>query len=255
LHLRLLGFIIAGLIGGSILASTGIIGPILIPALLPMGLPSGVARGTTLVSELLMTLSCVLGHRKERNVDKLVILALLPGAATVVLGAKVSVQFPELHMKLAIGILEMIIGVTVVFRTRKMQGKEGPEATVRTKADVPKFVIAAILAGAAKGFFGMGWGPIVVGSLVLLGVKSQIAVGSSLVVRLLLDSLGGITYLSMNLVDFEATIALAVAGALIAPPTVKWTKGRKEETLRTFVGGMITIVGAIVIAKELLSLY
>jgi len=253
--LRLLGFIIAGLIGGSILASTGIIGPILIPALLLMGLPSGVARGTTFVSELLMTLSCVLGHRKERNVDRLVTLALLPGVVTGVLGATVSVQLPELHMKLAVGILEMIIGATVVFRASKMQGREGPEATVRTKADVPKFVIAAILGGTAKGFFGMGWGPIVVGSLVLLGVKSRIAVGSSLVGRLLLDSLAGITYLSMNLVDFEATIALAVAGALIALPTVRWTKGRKEETLRTFVGGMITIVGAIVIAKELLSLY
>lgn len=253
--LSIFGFIIAGLIGGFILASTGVIGPILVPALLFLGLSSGVARGTTLVSELLMSLFCVVGHKWERNIDKRVTLALLPGAATVVLGAKISVQFPESFMKLAIGILEMIIGIIVICKTIKLGGEEGPDVTVKTKTDMAKFMIAAIFAGMVKGFFGMGWGPIVVGLLVLLGIKSRIAVGSSLVIRLLLDCSGGITYLSMNLVDFNAVVALTIPGALMALPTVKWTTESKEKTLRTFLGGIITIFGAAVIITELISVY
>jgi len=61
--LSFLGFIVVGLVGGALLASTGVIGPFLVPALLLLGLSPDVARGTTLVSELMMTLISVIGTK------------------------------------------------------------------------------------------------------------------------------------------------------------------------------------------------
>jgi uncharacterized membrane protein YfcA len=249
--LHIIYFIIVGLIGGAILASTGVIGPFLIPTLLFLGLPSGVARGTTLVSEIPLSLICVIGHKKERNIDKRVTLALLPGAVFVVLGANLSVQVPELPMKLLIGIAEMVIGITLIYKAVKWVNTQSSVITVKTKTDIAKLMTAAVFAGLAKGFFGLGWGPISVGLLVLLGIKSKIAVGSSLVIRFLLGCFGGVTYASMNLVNINVAIVLALAGAVIALPAIKLTTEAKEEKFRAFLGGIITFLGALVIINTM----
>ncbi len=243
-----------GLIGGTILASTGIIGPFLIPALLFSGILSPVARGTTLVSEILLSLVCVIGHKRERNIDKRVTLALLPGAATVVLGANVSIQVPELPMKLAIGIVEIIIGMIITYTTVKWTNEQVPEATIKTKTAMAKFMTAAFFAGLAKGFFGMGWGPISVGLLVLLGIKPRIAVGSSLVIRFLIGCFGGITYASMNLVDINVAITLTLAGTVTALPVIKLTTKTMEKKFRAFLGFVIALLGVLVIINGLISI-
>ena len=69
----------------------------------------------------------------------------------------------------------------------------------------------SLLAGFAKGFFGVGWGPLDIGLFIILGINPRIVVGSSLVIRLILDCMGGITYASMNLVDYNAAIILTLA--------------------------------------------
>ncbi len=252
--MSVLYFVMVGLIVGAVLASTGVIGPFLIPALLFFGLSSSVARGTTLVSELLMTLICVIGHKRKRNIDKRVTLALLPGAVFVILGAHISIQVPELPMNLALGIVEMVIGITVMGTTVNSADNHTSEDTIKTKTAMAKFMIAAAFAGTAKGFFGMGWGPISVGSLLLLGVKARIAVGSTLVIRLLLDCLGGISYASMNLVDINVAITLTLAGAVTAIPAVRLTTKTEEKKFRVVLGSMIILLGALVIVKALISI-
>ncbi len=203
------------------------------------------------MSEIPLSLICVIGHKKERNIDKRVTLALLPGAVFVVLGANLSIQVPELPMNLLIGIAEMVIGITLTYIAIKWVNRQAPVTTVKTKTDIAKFMIAAIFAGLAKGFFGLGWGPISVGLLVLLGIKSRIAVGSSLVIRFLLDCFGGVTYASMNLVNINVAIALTLAGAVIALPAIKLTTEAKEEKIRAFLGGVIILLGALVIINTL----
>ncbi|UCC28375.1 MAG: sulfite exporter TauE/SafE family protein, partial [Candidatus Bathyarchaeota archaeon] len=114
-----------------------------------------------------------------------------------------------------------------------------------------KLMVVAIFAGFAKGFFGIGWGPFVIGLLVLLGVKPQIAVGSSLAVRLLIDCLGGISYASMNLVDVDIAVVLTVAGAITAVPAIKLATRASEKTSRIILGGVITLLGALVTINAL----
>jgi len=239
---------------GVMLASTGAIGPLLVPLLLFLGFSSDIARGTTLVSESLMTLVSIIGYKKARNIDKRVTLAFVPGAVTVALGANASFRFPELFMKLTIGMFETIIGTALIYTTVKCVNEQ-PSKTVGSSTNMIKLMLVTILAGFAKGFFGMGWGPLGVGSFVLLGIDSRIVVGSSLVARLLLDGVGGVTYASMNLVDINAVIALTLAGCATVPLTIKFTSTASEKTLRAVLGWIFTLLGALVIIEAITHIH
>ena len=110
--------------------------------------------------------------------------------------------------------------------------------------------IVALFAGFAKGFFGAGWGPIGIGLFIFLGIDPRIAVGSSLIVRLLLDCVGGFTYVGMNLVDYNTVMYLTASGSFTAYIAYKLTKGASSRTLEIYLGLIIMILGALVIAVQ-----
>jgi hypothetical protein len=253
--LSIAGFILIGLAGGAILASTGVIGPFLVPALLLLGIPSDVTRGTVLLSELLITVVSIVGHKKVGNFDKLVILAFLPGALTVFLGANMSVRLPESLMKLTIGLFEMVIGAMLICATLNWASKKHSKTTVDSVTIMAKLMFVAVLAGFAKGFFGAGWGPLGIGMFILLGIDPRVVVGSSLVIRLLLDAVGGMTYATMNLLDINAVVILALAGCLAVPLGVKLTKIASERTFRIVLGAFIILLGALVLVEAIMLGY
>lgn len=246
----MLGFIIIGLVSGALLASTGIVGPFLVPALILSGLPSDFARGTTLTSELLMTLVSAIGHGRQRNLDKRIIAAYLPGAFAVIFGANISFNFSEVIMRPIIGVFEIAIGLLIILFTLK----SNEEADVRPAQTIApttmvKLMVVALLAGFTKGFFGAGWGPIGVGLFILLGISPRIVVGSSLVIRLLLDITGGATYAFVGLVNYNAVIILTLAGCVSALFAVKITGMISERKMRALIGGVIAILGVLVVLE------
>jgi len=244
--LNIVGLIFAGLVGGAILGLTGTIGPFLIPMLLFLGFPSSVARGTCLISELLMTLVSIIVYKKANNLDKRMILAYLPGAITSVLGAIVSFSISEQLMKLFIGIFEIALGVMMTYTTLKETGKQYSKTVIGTYV-MAKLMVVSVFAGFAKGFFGVGWGPLGVGLFILLGLDPRIVIGSSLTIRLILDCAGGITYATVSMVDFNAVLVLTLAGALVVPLVVRLTKKVSEKNLFIFLGAVIVILGALVV--------
>jgi len=151
-------------------------------------------------------------------------------------------------MKLLIGVFEMIIGVLIILITIKLVHKHEANDTI-TVSTMIKLAVVAIFAGFTKGFFGAGWGPIGIGMSVLLGINPRIVVGSSLVIRLLLDITGGVTYAMMNLIDANVVIVLVISGCIASLLAVKLTKIISEKSLRIFLGTMITILGALVIIE------
>jgi uncharacterized membrane protein YfcA len=253
--LSIAGFILIGLAGGAILASTGVIGPFLVPALLLLGIPSDVTRGTVLLSELLITVACIIGHKKVGNFDRRVILAFLPGAFTVFLGANMSVRLPESFMKVTIGLFEMVIGAMLICATLSWAGEQHSKTSVDSVTIMAKLMFVAVLAGFAKGFFGAGWGPLGIGMFILLGIDPHVVVGSSLVIRLLLDAVGGMTYATMNLLDINVVVVLALAGCLAVPLGVKLTKIASERTFRIVLGAFITLLGALVLVEAIMLGY
>ena len=223
------------------LASTGMIGPFLVPALLLLGLHSDVARGTTIVSELLMTCFSVIVHRNR--LDKRVILAFLPGALTVFLGANASLAFQEELMKKAIGVFEVVIGTAILLNTR--WSRRQYTRTVDSRVELVVLMLISVLAGFAKGFFGAGWGPLGIGLFLVAGLDPSIVVGSSLTSRVVLDVVGGVTYLSMNSVDYNVTVILTVAGCTAALLSVKWITAISKETLSLIIGLMVVFLGVV----------
>ncbi|MCS7115488.1 MAG: sulfite exporter TauE/SafE family protein [Nitrososphaerota archaeon] len=246
-----LGLIIIGLVAGALLASTGIIGLFLVPALILLGLPSDFARGTTLVSELLMTLVSVVGHGRRRNLDKRIIAAYLPGAFAVIFGANMSFKYPEPLMRLLVGIFEIVIGLLIILFFLKSNEKAKVEpARDITPSTMIKLMIVALLAGFTKGFFGAGWGPIGIGLFILFGITPHIVVGSSLVIRLLLDIAGGATYAFVGLVDYNAVVLLTLAGCVSALFAIKITRMISERKMRIFIGSVITLLGILVVLES-----
>ena len=234
-----------GLVGGALLASTGMIGPFLIPVLMLLGFPSGLARGTCLISELLMTFFSVVVHGKAKNLNKRVILAFSPGAVVVVLGAMLSVEYSESFMRLAIALFEVVIGVIMIYSTwTQLDGQYSKNITNKT---LIKLTPVSALAGFIKGFFGAGWGPIGVGLFTLVEIDPRIVVGSSLFIRLFLDSSGGLTYASMRLVDFSAALIISLAGCITVLPSVRLMTKVSGRTLRTFLGGIIILLGVLLV--------
>lgn len=241
--LFILGLI--GLVGGALLASTGMIGPFLIPVLMFLGFPSGLARGTCLISELLVTFFSVVVHGRAKNLNKRVILAFSPGAVVVVLGAVVSIQFSESFMRLAIALFEVVIGVVMIYSTwTRLDRHYSKEITNKT---LIKLTPISGLAGFVKGFFGAGWGPIGVGLFTLMEIDPRIVVGSSLFIRLFLDSSGGLTYTSMGLVDFNSALIISLTGCITVLPSVRLMTKASGRTIRTFLGGIIILLGVLLV--------
>jgi uncharacterized membrane protein YfcA len=214
--------------------------------LLFLGFASGVARGTCLISELLMTLVSAIVYKRANNFNKRIILANLPGAITGVLGAIVSFNLPESWMNLSIGIFEIALGVIMVSTTLKENSKRYSKTIAGTNV-MAKLMVVSVFAGFTKGFFGAGWGPIGIGLFILLGLDPRTVIGSSLVVRLLLDCASGLTYVTFSMVDFYAVVILTLAGAMAVPIVVKLTKNVSDKNLCMFLGGVIVILGALIV--------
>ncbi|MBS7614208.1 sulfite exporter TauE/SafE family protein [Candidatus Bathyarchaeota archaeon] len=245
--------VISGLLGGAILGSSGMIGPFIIPVLMLLGFSSDVARGTCLLSELLVTAIGAIEHKKAKNVDKNIILAFLPGVLTVFLGAYLSVNLPESIMKVAIGVFEVAIGIAIFFTVKNKIDERG-FGRITKKLLMKKLIIISLLAGFVKGFFGAGWGPIGIGLYIVLGIDPAIVVGSSLIVRLILDFAGGLTYASMNLFNFEAFIVLTLSGCFSVSWAVKVTKMFSQKGMRVFLGFSVIFLGLLVIIDAILLL-
>ena len=150
--------LVIGLLGGVILASVGIIGPFVLPLLLILGYSPDIARGTMLASELLVTVISAAAHRRLGKVDKRIVAAYIPGALTVIIGARVSIEVSVSEMRLAIGFFEVLMGVLIIVMTVRNVPRYKKMDKPFSKGLMRRLIVVSTIAGFAKGFFGAGWG-------------------------------------------------------------------------------------------------
>lgn len=149
-------------------------------------------------------------------------------------------------MRKAIGIFEVVIGVVILLNTRWPRREY--VRSVYSKLELVVLMLISMLAGFAKGFFGAGWGPLGIGLFLVAGLDPSIVVGSSLTSRVVLDVVGGATYMSMNLMDYNVAVALTVSGCAAALLSVKWIDAVSEEKLSAIVGFVVVFLGVLFFA-------
>lgn len=195
------GYLIIGLIAGLLAGLLGIGGGIVVvPALSWLLIWQGgttqqaamhYAIASSIACIVLTTLVSALSHKKEGNVNWLILRSLLPGLLSgSVIGAWVAHLLPASWLQLIFSVFALIIAVHLVLKKQA--------AHLNTTAQWPK-VIISILIGFGSGFIasliGLGGGVILVPVFLFFNLSANNAVGTSSVCTLFVSVAALIMYL------------------------------------------------------------
>jgi uncharacterized membrane protein YfcA len=216
---------VAVAVGAGISAtSVGVYGAVLVPGLLLIGIEAREATAISLLLQVLVIPIGAFGHAAVGNVRGAIVRPLLVGGITgSVIGALAASAVSGALISRAIAFIIIVLGVVVLISLRV--GRLG--ATDRSAPSARRVSGIGFVAGAATGISGAGWGPLGIKLLLLAGVDAKIAIGSSLVGRVLIATsalltyeLAGASHISdinpaLFLVLFASSIAAMLPGVLI----------------------------------------
>lgn len=213
-----------------------------------------IAVGTSLPVIIPTALTGAVAYRRAGLIDGRTGLAIgLVGALFSVLGAwgTVLVGGETIMFLTAALIAWMAIDMGIMaFRPERDQSKLATEQA-RTRSWVWVGVLGAIT-GLYSGFLGLGGGFVVVPALMrYFGFDAKRAIGTSLLVVLMLAVPGTITHYLLGHVDLGMAISISVGvvpGSLIG---AKVTELSKERTVRVGFALMLLVVGALLALGEL----
>ncbi|MFY0408479.1 sulfite exporter TauE/SafE family protein [Solicola sp. PLA-1-18] len=235
----LVGFF-AQMIDGSLGMAYGVTSSTL---LIATGTQAAVSGAVVHLSELGTTLASGASHWKFGNVDwRLVSILAVPGGIGAYAGATfLSGLDPETATPIVSAVL-LLLGVYVLYRFVAIGGRR-PEF----KGKLPAVFLAplGLVAGAVDGFGGGGWGPVGTPALLSSGkVEPRKAVGSidtSEFVVALGASIGFLTALGTEDIDFGFVGALLVGGVIAAPIAAYVVKLLPARVLGVGAGGLIIL--------------
>lgn len=244
---------LVGILSGWIVgASAAGWGALSVPLLILLGVEPLVAISSSLLASILLSLLGGMSHWRydPSRVTGLPAL-LLGGVGGAFVGSLVSPTLPGPILKLLIGVTTLTMGLLTLVR----QNGCGLEDPIDLKAEKWKqkrpaiFGIGAV-AGASAGAFGTGWGPIGVTLLIWAGIPPHTVIGSSLMCRTLVAGTASISYLlGSDLFRWEVFLPLFLSGAGGVLLGVRTSNGLSPRRLRKFLGGVVSLLGAITIAK------
>lgn len=223
-------------------------GTILTPVLLILGFTPLQVVPVLLMSE---TLSGILGgvlHHGLGNVDfragtdaRRIMLVLagfsILGTLTAV---AVAIQIPAFWVKLYIG--AMIVAISVFLLWRRV----APGAFAWWK-----IVALAVVSAFNKGISGGGYGPLVTGGQVVLGVEEKRAIGTTTLSEGLVCLVGLVAYLIGREGELAWDLALPVVlGAMASVPMAAWTvRILPPDLLRPAMGWATLFLGLLLLIK------
>ncbi|MDO9379497.1 MAG: sulfite exporter TauE/SafE family protein [Nocardioidaceae bacterium] len=235
----LVGFF-AQLIDGSLGMAYGVTSSTL---LIATGTQAAVSGAVVHLSELGTSLASGASHWKFGNVDwRLVGIMAVPGGIGAYIGATFLSSLDADTATPVVAVVLFVLGVYVLWRFMSLGGRR-PEF----KGTLPVTFLAplGLVAGAVDGFGGGGWGPVGTPALLSSGkVEPRKAVGSidtSEFVVAVGASIGFLTALGSENIDFGFVLALLVGGVIAAPIAayvVRWLPAR---VLGVGAGGLIIL--------------
>lgn len=172
---------------------------------------------------------------------KIVLLIASCSIIGTLAAVSIAVSLPKLYLKLYIGILVFMIGITILVTARMEYGFSWKKIT-----------FLGLFASFNKGISGGGYGPVVTGGQLLAGVEGKNAIGITSLAEGLTCFIGVMAYLvAKNSIEWRLAIFLITGAIFSVPLSVYTVKKMKTRVLRSFMGIAAVILGLITLVKVL----
>ncbi len=172
---------------------------------------------------------------------KIVLLIASCSIIGTLAAVSIAVSLPKLYLKLYIGILVFLIGITILVTARMEYGFSWKKIT-----------FLGLFASFNKGISGGGYGPVVTGGQLLAGVEGKNAIGITSLAEGLTCFIGVMAYLvAKNSIEWRLAIFLITGAIFSVPLSVYTVKKMKTRVLRSFMGIAAVILGLITLVKVL----
>lgn len=222
-------------------------GTTLTPVLLIMGFSPLQIVPAVLFSEFISGISAGGLHHRIGNVDlkpgtqagkSMLILAFCSIVGTVI-AVFFALSLPKVAVKSYIGIMILLIGLFIILGNRVI----GSFAW-------SKIIGLGTIAAFNKGISGGGYGPLVTGGQVMIGVPGKNAIGVTSFAEGLVCLVGLILYIIFHgWLDWSLAIPLTI-GAAVSVPAATWTvKVLPEQFLRRYIGYATIFLGVLTLIK------
>jgi hypothetical protein len=225
-------------------------GTVLTPILLILGFKAIHVVPAILFSEFITGMSAGFFHHKLGNVNlgrkteargivKIIVIFSIAGTALAVF---LMINLPKFIVKIYIAVMLLSIGLFI------MVGKK-----ILGEYSRRKIMGLGAIAAFNKGISGGGYGPLVTGGQVILGVPEKEAVGITSLAEGIVCITGLILYAVTNgLPDWGIALPLAIGGIMSVPISAWTVKVLPASLLRRYIGYATIFLGLLTLAKILL---
>jgi len=222
-----------------------------------------IAVGTSLAVIIVTSAAAAYSHGKRGFVDKTICLSLIvTGIPTSILSGWIASNVADSYLRVSFGILLFIIGFDLALSKKEGRASIGK----RRMSFVKGGLLTGAIAGILSGYLGVGGGIIAVPMLIiLLGLDSHKAVGTSSAMVAILGLSGALTYaLTGNIkmprlpgtLGFIHIYAFALIAFFSIPTAMlgaKLSAATKPNILERIFGMFLIIVAARMIMKSILG--
>ena len=224
-------------------------GTIVTPSLLLIGYDAQEIVPTVLLSELLSGFAAAFFHNEIRNVElglsgkdfKPAAILASGSIAGVTAGVFLALSLPKTALNIGIGCIVLLSGFFVLLLSRRVVEYRNW-----------KMVMLSTAASFNKAVSGGGYGPLVTSGQILSGVKGKASVGITSFAEAFTCLLAVTLFLIKGgRIDLVIFIPMC-AGALISVPlSVLAINKTREDLLKTAIGVLTMVMGAVTICKAL----
>lgn len=154
----------------------------------------------------------------------------------------VSVNISKFALKMVIGTIVTLIGVFIIVNLNR-----------KHKFSWPKITILGLMASFNKGISGGGYGPLVTGGQLLVGIEEKQSIAITSIAEGLTCGLGLIFYwIFGKSIDFKYAIFLLIGAVLSVPLSGLTVKKMKTRNLKLIIGLLTLVLGGYTIIKTLM---
>jgi uncharacterized membrane protein YfcA len=245
--------IILILIGIAVGILTGVTGSsgvlIVVPALSLLGLSFQESVGSSLLVDVITTISVIIAYMKNKNVD--VRLALLLGVGAVIgaqVGTRLALAVPETPLEAVFAVFAIVMAIRSFSRIKKREDKKVEDGgQVRTSPSLIRRVIGipslSFLVGIVTGTLGASGGIMFIAVMMILepGLPIKRMIGTATLGMLLSAISGASAYIYTGVIDIYASIVIGIIALISGYFFAKLANKADPRYIYAFLGSIFVV--------------